>query len=352
MSQAFNGSKGWDLGISNVEFNDDTSAMSDIVHQLLVASLLLAATTLGTETPTKSLLEVEKPGIDKIAQLTAKEHSAILFAIADQLIGYAKDGHIEWIKSNHNPQRVTCAWPHPALSHAGLRVAFVSDSDEPKHCRIVVRDVPTGVQRELIETADDPGEISWSWDYTEIAFLDHGISAVSVKDGVKRVILPSSMRKIGDQEFTFGVWYPMQWLHNNKDLVVELNTEIPTKEPGTYKQQSNLLLVSGGGARVIDIGSQPAVSPKSDRMAYYAPEGILATNVDATGKTVLTKAPGAVFFKDELFWKIAWSPDGNRLFFGTIVSENRRDNLYLLDVKSGHREQFLSHTSITIRSWQ
>ena len=166
------------------------------------------------------------------------------------------------------------------------------------------------------------------------------------------MILPSSMRKIGDQEFTFGVWYPMQWLHNNEDLVVELSTEIPTKEPGTYKQQSNLLLVSGGGARVIDIGSQPAVSPKSDRIAYYAPEGILTTNVDATGKTVLTKAPGAVFFKDELFWKIAWSPDGNRLFFGTIVSENRRDNLYLLDVKSGHREQFLSHTSITIRSWQ
>jgi hypothetical protein len=53
-----------------------------------------------------------------------------------------------------------------------------------------------------------------------------------------------------------------------------------------------------------------------------------------------------------LFGNIVWSPDGNRLFFGTIVSENRRDNLYLLDVKSGHREQFQSHTSITIRGWR
>jgi hypothetical protein len=39
------------------------------------------------------------------------------------------------------------------------------------------------------------------------------------------------------------------------------------------------------------------------------------------------------------------------LFFGTIVSENRRDKLYLLDVKSGRRERFLSETSIGIRGW-
>jgi len=59
-----------------------------------------------------------------------------------------------------------------------------------------------------------------------------------------------------------------------------------------------------------------------------------------------------LFFKDELFWNIVWSPDGKRLFFGTIVSEDRRDDLYLLDVKSSRREQFLSHTSITIRGWR
>lgn len=100
------------------------------------------------------------------------------------------------------------------------------------------------------------------------------------------------------------------------------------------------------------ISAANPVSPISDRIAYYAPEGIIAINADATGKTVLAKVPRAVLFsKDELFWKIVWSPDGNRLFFGTIVSENRRDNLYLLEVKSGRRERFLSHTSITIRGW-
>jgi dipeptidyl aminopeptidase/acylaminoacyl peptidase len=327
--------------------------MSNILQHLLVAILLLSPTAHRDEAETKALLEREKPGIEKIAQLTANDHTTILFAIADHLIGYAKDGHIEWIKSNRNSQRVTCAWPHPALSHDGLRVAFVSDSGKPEHCYIVIQDMGTGVQQELIETADDPGEISWSWDDTEIAFFDHGISAVSVRDGAKKVLLPFPLKKIGNREFTFGVWYPMQWLHNDKDLIVELNAEIPTKEPGTYNQQSNLLLVSRGDARVIDIGSQPAVSPISDRIAYYASEGVVAINADTTGKTALGEAPGPILFsKDELFWKIVWSPEGNRLFFGTIVSENRRDNLYLLDVKSGRRKLFLSHTSITIRGWR
>lgn len=229
----------------------------------------------------------------------------------------------------------------------------MADTDKPEHCQIVIQDVPTGVQRKLIETADDPGEISWSWDDNEIAFFDRGIAAVSVRDGVKRMLLAYPLKRIGGHEFTFWVWYPMQWLHNGTDLVVELNTEIPTKEPGTYNQQSNVLLVSGGDARVIDVGSQPAISPISDRIAYYSSEGLVAINADAAGKTILAKAPRTMlFFKDELFWRIVWSPDGNRLFFGTIVSEDRRDDLYLLDVKSGRREQFLSHTPITIRGWR
>jgi hypothetical protein len=338
---------------SGAEFNYNTTAMSHTVHHLLVIFLLLAPTAFGSEAATKSLLEVEKPGISKIAQLTAREHSTILFTVADDVIGLAKDGAVEWINSNHNSKRSTCGWPHPALSHDGLRVAFVSDGETPEHCRIVIHDIPTGAERKLIEAADDdPGEISWSWDDAEIAFFDHGISAVSVRDGVRRVLLPYPMKRIGGHEFTFWVWYPMRWLHNGRDLVVEMNTEIPTREPGTYNQQANLLLVSGGDARVIDIGSQPAISPISDRIAYYAPEGVVAINPDKTGKAVLADAPRTIlFFKDELFWPIVWSPNGNRLFFGTIVSENRRDNLYLLDVKSGRREQFLSHTSIAIRGW-
>lgn len=181
--------------------------MSHTVHHLLVTLLLLASTAFGSEAPTKSLLEVEKPGISKIAQLTAREHSTILFA--DDVIGLAKDGAVEWINSNHNSRRSTCGWPHPALSHDGLRVAFVSDGDTPEHCRIVIHDTPTGTERKLIETAaDDPGEISWSWDDAEIAFFDHGILAVSLRDGVRRVLLPYPMKKWGAMSLHSGCGIP------------------------------------------------------------------------------------------------------------------------------------------------
>jgi hypothetical protein len=327
--------------------------MSKAIRYVLVTIFLSAPIVWTAESGTKSLLDLEKPGIDKIAQLSAKEHSTILFAVADHVIGYAKDGRVQWINSSHNSGSRSCDWTHAALSHDGLSVAFVSDSDKPNRCRIVIDNVPTGSQRALIETTNDPGEISWSWDDAEIAFFDQGISAVSIRDGARRLLLAFPMKKIGDREFTYGVWDPMQWLHNGRDLVVELDTEIPTKEPGTYSQQSNLLLVSGGDAHVMDIGSHPAVSPSSDRVAYYASEGVVAINADTMGKTILAKAPGAIWFgKEYLFWNIVWSPDASRLFFGTIVSETRRDNLYLLDVKSGHSEKFLSRTSITIRGWR
>src|SRR5260370_686502 len=116
------------------------------------------------------------------------------------------------------------------------------------------------------------------------------------------------MLKIGGQEFTYGVWDPIQWLHSGRDLAVEFDTQIPTKQRGTYQQQSNLLLVKDGSARVVDIGSRPAVSPISDRIAYYGRDGVVAVNADETGKAVLAKAPATLFSKEGLFWNIVWSP--------------------------------------------
>jgi hypothetical protein len=91
--------------------------MSDAVRPVLVVLLLLAPLALGSKAPTKSPLEVEKPGIKMIAQLTAREHSTILLAIpyADD-IGYAKNGVVEWINTGHKPAQVQCDSPHPALS--------------------------------------------------------------------------------------------------------------------------------------------------------------------------------------------------------------------------------------------
>jgi hypothetical protein len=109
-----------------------------------------------------------------------------------------------------------------------------------------------------------------------------------------------------DRTLEFRVWYQMLWLHNDKDLMLELNAQIPTGKPGEYRQQGNLFLVSQGGARLIDIGQDPTVFPLSDRIAYFTREGIVSINADGTGKTVMAKTPrsGLFFYREDLSGKI------------------------------------------------
>jgi hypothetical protein len=297
-----------------------------------------------------SLPNFERHGIEKIAKLTAQDHSMILFTIADETIGFAKDGAVgrigrDWIGHCNR-------WTHPALSHGGRLVAYVSDGESEgralDNCRIAIHNPATGIGRTLMEIGDDPGEISWSWDDTRIVYFDRqrGLSEVSVANSVT-------------QRLTYGlsgsswVWYPMQWLHNDLDLVVERSERIPAGPPGTFREQSKLFQEGTNGEHLVDLGSEPVVSPLSDRIAYYAHGAIATINADGTGRKVLARAPrSALFFHEELFGNLVWSPDGQRLFFGTIVSEDRSDKVYLLDVKSGRSQQFLSHTSIRIRGWR
>jgi len=317
--------------------------MRRTVRFLTSGIAFLAAAVAGNSGGTKTLLELEKPGIDRITRLTEREHATILFTIENEIVGYAKEGRVEWIGPTTEPEPGDCKWPHPALSHDGLRVAFVTYGATPKHCRIVIRDMPRSVQRDLIETSGDPGEISWSWDDSEICFSEDGIFSVSVRDNARKRLLPKGL----------WLWGTMQWLHNGNDLVIEKEVAIPQKEPGHVRYQGNLLLVHGGEARFIDVGKSPAVSPLSDRIAYFSSGKIVAINADQTEKVILAKAPlGPLLMREELIGSIAWSPDGNRLFFGTIVSDNYNDKRYLVDVQSGRRETFLSHTSIEIKGWR
>jgi Tol biopolymer transport system component len=320
----------------------------------VAATLLTTLTAVGGQANYKSVLKSEKRGIEKIVQLTARDHSAILFTVDQYLIVYVRDGAIVWIDdTDWNLQR----WrPHPALSRDGTRVAFVSDGDTPASGRIRIRDMATGAERELATVDGDPGEISWSWDDSEILFFDtgssersnRGISAISVREGARVTVIPASVLGVWSR----AQWYPMQWLRDGKGLVIELSMvasgsktgALATYEPGVF-------VVGSGTIRQIDRGRLPAVSPSSDRIAYYSSEGVVAANPDGTGRTVLYGAHSSPSFKDDSLGAIVWSRDGTRLFFSEIGSDEDSDELHLLDLNSHRQEKFLSHTSIRIRGW-
>jgi hypothetical protein len=306
--------------------------------------VLLTTPTVLAVGQSSTLPESANPRIAKIAEFTAREHSTILFTLGGTLLGYAKDGSVKFI---HSPQNIKCQYPRSALSHDGLHIAFVSESDANEGCRIVVYDLSTGARRTLVEIPDDPGEMVWSWDDSDIAFLKHGISSVSVKDGSKKTLaIP-----IGDLEgklLFITVGNTIQGLHKGEAFVAELNVGIPEKRPGVYKPQYEVFVVRDGDVHSLGFGHSPAVSPISNQIAYYSREGIVAINSDGTGRVVLSRQPLIGGFPNR---GIVWSPDGSRLLCGALESENGNDSVYMVDVKSGHRERFLSHTSIMIKGW-
>ena len=286
----------------------------------------------------------------KLAALSTNGHSNILFTINDEIIGYTAGGKVgrighEWLGRCNR-------WPHPALSHDGLRVAYVADGEaegRPLHnCRIVVHELATSAEKTIVSLPDDPGEISWSWDDSRIVYFDRSTIDVSLIDSTRN---NWSEKGAG----SFFVWYPMQWLRRGESLVVQRGEEVPSREPKSFTTQAKLFRIEREDPpRLIALGSNPSVSPQSDQIAYLGEGGIAAINPDGSGKHLLAKAPrtGPLFQKELLWGPIVWSPDGQQLFFGAIESEDHSDKLFLLDIRRGQIKTFASHTSIRIRGWR
>jgi hypothetical protein len=294
----------------------------------------------------------ERRGIEKLARMSAADHSTILFTIFNETVGYAKDGAVGRIGSDWKGR---CnRWTHSGLSHDGARVAYVTDGEQdgpPLHnCRIAIYDFAKGSERTLIATSDDPGEISWSWDDMRIVYLDRweeGLSEVSVATGDARTIH-------GDSGGRSWVWYPMQWLHDDRGLVLERSHEAPTGAPNTYTEQSDLFRLEGGISQCIAPGSSPSVSPRLDQIAYFDGDNVMTINADGTGKRMVAKAPRTflgLFFPADLMGPIVWSPDGGRLLFRSLEDEDGSGRLFVLDLKSGKLRTLQSGTTIFVRGW-
>jgi len=253
-----------------------------------------------------SLLPVfaEDPGVEKIAALAAAERATILFTLPHRDVGVARNGHVEWIASQT-----------AALSHDGTRVAWIAPGG------IRVRDLASGTDRELFATDSTPEELAWSWDDQRLAVHDgRTVSAISVSTGDIHILLstPSALSSL-------------HWLHNNRDLVVQV-AEKEDDEAGVY-------ILSEATLRRLDTGSNPVVSPRSNRVAYYASKEVVAIDAEGTGRALLLRIRHAHPNR------IVWSPEGGRLLL------NRGDEIHLLNLMTHQDTKLIDRTAIRVLAW-
>jgi hypothetical protein len=316
---------------------------------------------LGSADDSDRLWNDERPNIEKLAQLTARQGGAILFTIG-RLVGYAKAGTARRFDLPHTISH--CPSWSAAFSHDGRSFAFLS-SQQPEHCTISIYDLATGAIRNLLDLPYNPWALSWSWDDSRIAFSDPSdlspaIRAVSLRDGSVGTIAESS-RLVTERTQTgallrFDGLASMQWSHAGDELLVGLRREIPTAQPNTYasyRVEYRIKLANRDRVSELGDGYGASVSPVADRVAWYRDNKIVVANFDGANERVITGAPRWMgFLPGDFKGPLVWSPNGRQLFFGTFESETCRDNVYLLQVDTGSSKRFLRRTCITIEDWR
>ena len=297
----------------------------------------------------------ESSDIAKLAAITRSDHSTIFF---DGLTasGYVRDGTVHYLELRIVKEPLNLRCRGRALSRDGTRIAYVVVADDAKRCEILVRDLRTDRDTRLVYVAQSYLMLAWSWDDAEIAYHGPaGIMAVSTIDGDERVVAPSPLR-VNGTPITGGYFLePVDWLHDESELVVDANICVPTGEPGTCQHEHHTLLVSpGGDSRLLALGKSPSVSPTGDLIAFASKSHVEVIHADGSHRRRVTKIPASLnlpFFR-EWVANMMWSRGGDRLLFGTVIDEESHANYYLVEVESGRRQRVLANTSIDIMDWR
>jgi Tol biopolymer transport system component len=298
---------------------------------------------------------MERPRIQKIAALTAKEHSIVLFSIADYLVGYAKDGQLQWLSPTKGSP---CGYPFPALSHHGDKVLYQVTAEDHK-CNLLVYDTTSHSSHQVLEKERDAFlGTYWSWDDSQISVLDpRGIIILTLESGSQRVALPRS--EVERDGYSLGP--TTAWSHEGDTLILTLEKFIADAKQRDPRWTSGrtvfyLASVKDGHAHVFAEGMWPSVSPAGDEIAAFADNKLVVMAADGSHQRVVSDAPRypryLPLFRGDLGGHIVWSPNADRLFFMNIVSDNGADNVYLVDLRSGQRKLFLEKTSVSILGWR
>jgi hypothetical protein len=299
----------------------------------------------------------ESSDIAKLAGITRTDHSTIFFnGLTD--FGYVRNGEIHSVVLDHGTRRSDSSYGlASAVSRDGSRLAYVAVVDHANHCQIVLRNIKTGDDKILAATEECPRVLSWSWDDSEIAYqAAKGVVAVSVADTTQRIVGALPLRINGKVPTDGWRLLAIDWLHHRPELVLDAETCVPTREPGTCVTQRQTLLFSSDDTRVLELGACAAVSPTDDRISYIADNKVMVVEADGSHRRAVTSIPSTSlllpFIKEEAWSQIIWAPSGDRLWFDTIIDEGGNANIYLVDIKSGQRQRVLKHSTVAITAWR
>ena len=324
----------------------------------LMAVLIGAGTVIVYSSSVEHRQRYEEDDIAKLATLTRVDHSTIFFHGYTKS-GYVRDGqfHPLVLLDLKESRAVRCQGR--ATSRDGSRIAYVVPTDDRARCRILLRDLETDTDRQLVEVEESWRPLSWSCRDTEIAYQRQGgIFAVSTTDGRERRLARLPLRVNGREPS--GSWRveSIDWLHRRSELLADVVICVPTGEPGECQETGHMLLLGRDDSRILALGRGAAISPIRDQIAFLTSSNAQTIDADTSSKRRITSVPFYIlsippFAREETGWsKVVWSPQGDRFWFSTVLDEEFNSNYYLVDLGVGKRRRVLKNTSLDITAWR
>ena len=323
-----------------------------------MAVLLGAGTVIVYSRSLEHRQRYEEADIAKLAALTRVDHSTIFFH-GHTKSGYVRDGrfHPLVVLDLKESRAVPCQGR--ATSRDGSRIAYVVPTDDRARCRILLRDLETDTDRQLVEVVESWRPLSWSWDDTEIAYQRQGgIFAVSTRDGRERRLARLPLQVNGREPS--GSWRveSIDWFHRRSELLADVVICVPTGEPRECQETGHVLLLGPDDSRILALGRGAAISPMRDQIAFLTSSNAQTIDADTSSKRRITSVPFYIlsippFVREDTGWSnIVWSPQGDRFWFSTVLDEEFNSNYYLVELSEGKRRRVLKNTSIDISAWR
>lgn len=284
------------------------------------------------------------PELDKLSDLSRKEHWIFLCYSSLNQILYVQEGHVNLVypKGDDIAGLYHDYDTHPSLSPDGRYVAFMKQppaSRSRKYEPITIFDLQSGGQWDLTHGLSEVTGLAWSPDGKEIAFVAND------KDQKKQSLYTINVISRQGIELVPGGGVsshtPPSWSPDGKEIVFQTHV-------WNQSRSSAIVIVSREtkNLRKLDEGTDPSWSSDGSLIAYHAynqnNKDCYTIKPDGTGKRLLFSAKGFLWDDQDLVSPVVWSPDMRYVVYhktAGLKGSGRR--IYLLDLENKRKNRFI-----------